>query len=125
MELRHFCRSSRRIAEISVPAWPMPIHQTKVTIAKPHATGTWMPHMPTPTAKRYVMAKKSSRTNKEEKANPTYHRRGVGRVSTIALILSVIDAYVWPGSMTGAISSPANVFFRSFRSEERRVGKEG
>ena len=27
------------MAEISVPAWPIPIHQTKLMIAKPHATG--------------------------------------------------------------------------------------
>ena len=29
----------KRIAEISVPAWPIPIHQTKLMIAKPHPTG--------------------------------------------------------------------------------------
>ena len=43
MLVRHFwCRSSK-IAEISVPAWPMPIHHTKLTIAKlraePHHYG--------------------------------------------------------------------------------------
>ena len=36
------------MAEISVPAWPMPIHHTKLMIAKPQATGTLMPQMPTP-----------------------------------------------------------------------------
>ena len=30
IEVRHCCRNSRRMAEISVPAWPMPIHQTKL-----------------------------------------------------------------------------------------------
>jgi hypothetical protein len=44
------------MAEISVPAWPIPTHQTKFTIAKPHATGTFTPQMPTPTASRYAMA---------------------------------------------------------------------
>ena len=39
MELRQVCRSSSRMAEISVPAWPIPIHQTKLTMAKPHAHG--------------------------------------------------------------------------------------
>ena len=33
---------------MNVPAWPMPIHQTKLTIANPHATGMLMPQMPTP-----------------------------------------------------------------------------
>ena len=46
IEVRHSCFSSSRIAEISVPAWPMPIHQTKLTIANPHMTGTLMPQMP-------------------------------------------------------------------------------
>ncbi|PYQ55839.1 MAG: hypothetical protein DMF78_00720 [Acidobacteria bacterium] len=31
--MRHFCRNSSRMAEIRVPAWPMPIHQTKLTMA--------------------------------------------------------------------------------------------
>ena len=34
MELRQLWFSSSRIAEISVPAWPIPIHQTKFVIAK-------------------------------------------------------------------------------------------
>ena len=37
-----------RIAEINVPAWPMPIHQTKLTMAKPQATGMFTPQMPMP-----------------------------------------------------------------------------
>ena len=48
IEVRHFCWSSSRIAEISVPAWPMPIHQTKLMMAKPQPTGMLMPQMPTP-----------------------------------------------------------------------------
>ena len=35
IEFRQFCRSSSRIAEISVPACPIPIHHTKLMIAKP------------------------------------------------------------------------------------------
>ena len=48
MESRHLRKTSRRIAEMNVPAWPMPIHQTKLMIANPHATGTLTPQMPTP-----------------------------------------------------------------------------
>ena len=48
MLVRHFWWSSRRMAEISVPAWPMPIHHTKLMIAKPQAVGTLMPQIPTP-----------------------------------------------------------------------------
>ena len=50
IDVRHFCCSNSKMAEMSVPAWPMPIHQTKLTMAKPQATGTLMPQMPTPTS---------------------------------------------------------------------------
>ena len=48
IELRHCCRSKRRIAEISVPACPIPIHHTKLMISQPHITGLLMPQTPTP-----------------------------------------------------------------------------
>src|SRR5213595_2482703 len=35
MEFRQDCRNKRRIAEISVPACPIPIHQTKLTMESP------------------------------------------------------------------------------------------
>ena len=44
--------SSSRIAEISVPAWPIPIHHTKLTMANPQPTGMLMPQMPTPLTNR-------------------------------------------------------------------------
>jgi len=43
IEFRHVCRRSRRIAEISVPACPMPIHQTKQTMSQPQPTGCCSP----------------------------------------------------------------------------------
>jgi hypothetical protein len=52
MELRHDCRSSKRIAEINVPAWPIPIHHTKLTMAKPQPMGMVEPQMPMPFRKR-------------------------------------------------------------------------
>src|SRR5277367_1075294 len=48
IEVRHFWLSKKRIAEMSVPACPIPIHQTKLTIAKPQPIGMLMPQMPTP-----------------------------------------------------------------------------
>ena len=54
MALRQPCLKSSRIAEISVPAWPMPIHQTKLIIAKPQATGCEMAQMPVPFRKSQV-----------------------------------------------------------------------
>src|SRR5262249_30635759 len=48
IEVRHVCRSNRRIAEISVPAWPMPIHQTKFVMSKAQPTGMSLPQIPIP-----------------------------------------------------------------------------
>ncbi len=37
--VRHFCRSKKRIAEISVPAWPIPIQNTKFVMSTAQPTG--------------------------------------------------------------------------------------
>ena len=52
IEVRHSWRSSSRIAEISVPAWPIPIHQTKLMMSKPQPTGMLMPQIPIPVVSR-------------------------------------------------------------------------
>jgi hypothetical protein len=51
--VRHFCFSRHRIAEISVPAWPIPIQKTKLVMS--HAQSTWLfrPHVPMPVITRY------------------------------------------------------------------------
>src|ERR1700745_3609012 len=38
----------RRIAEMSVPAWRMPIQKTKLVMSKPQKTGEFRPHTPIP-----------------------------------------------------------------------------
>jgi hypothetical protein len=48
IDVRHFCWNSRRIAEISVPAWPMPIHQTKLMMSNAQPTGMLLPQTPMP-----------------------------------------------------------------------------
>jgi len=48
IEVRQRWRSKNKIAEMSVPAWPMPIHHTKLMIAHPHITGCCNPQTPTP-----------------------------------------------------------------------------
>ena len=50
IEVRHFCRSRQRMAEISVPAWPMPIQNTKLTMSQAQLIGLRWPQTPTPTA---------------------------------------------------------------------------
>ena len=39
MEVRHFWRNRNRIAEIRVPAWPIPIQKTKLVMSQPQPTG--------------------------------------------------------------------------------------
>ena len=43
------------MAEINVPAWPMPIQKTRLMIAMPQTTGTLMPQIPTPRVKIMVI----------------------------------------------------------------------
>ena len=99
IDVRHCCRSRSRIAEISVPAWPMPIHQTKLMMSKPQPTGTLMPQMPTPFAQqvRRRVARSISRSAKAT-AKPTNQPSGVFVVRTRLAILSVTVANVWPGA---------------------------
>src|SRR5207245_11103576 len=70
MEVRHFWFSRKRIAEINVPAWPIPIHQTKFTMAKPQPIGMLIPQMPTPLVKSHPMATARSADRGEGTANP-------------------------------------------------------
>ena len=100
MELRHCCLNSSRMAEISVPAWPMPIHHTKLMMAKPHATGWVMAQMPTPFRNSQVTATSSTVAPAPANAKMANQPMGVCGVSTMRVILSVIDLKVWPGSIT-------------------------
>jgi hypothetical protein len=53
MLVRHFCLRRQRIALMSVPAWPIPIQNTKFVMS--HAQSTWLfrPQTPTPVMARY------------------------------------------------------------------------
>ena len=89
IELRQVCFSSSKIAEISVPAWPIPIHHTKLMMAKPHATGISMPQMPTPRMNRYVTATSRSMTNMPATINPPSQPIPMGRFRTASAMVSV------------------------------------
>ena len=47
-DVRQFCLVRNRIAEIRVPACPIPIQKTKFTIGHPHMAVELFPHTPTP-----------------------------------------------------------------------------
>src|SRR6266849_10506266 len=49
MDVRHFARNRYRMAEISVPACPIPIQNTKVVMYIAHIWGVRLPAAPMPT----------------------------------------------------------------------------
>ena len=89
IELRQGWRRSSRIAEMSVPACPMPIHQTKLTISKPQPTGWLTPQMPMPRKSSHAIAASSTIVSEKPTAAPKNHARGVRRDSAIDASLSV------------------------------------
>src|ERR1700677_1500377 len=100
IELRHCCLKRSRIAEISVPAWPMPIHQTKLMMANPQATGMVIAQMPVPTRNSQVTAVSSTVAPAPARLNNANQPIGVEGVSTMLAIFSVIDRKVCPGAIT-------------------------
>ena len=80
------------MAEMSVPAWPIPIHQTKLTIAKPQPMGMLIPQIPTPLMISQPMAMVIIPNSEKANANPANQPSVVGRVKTAELICSVTDS---------------------------------
>ena len=56
----------------------MPIHQTKLTIAKPHITGLRMPQIPTPRKSTLATATVRSESSMKDNANPTNQNQFIG-----------------------------------------------
>src|SRR5688572_22966221 len=72
-------------------------------MSTPHATGTLTPQTPIPTNTRFVIASSISWKSANETAKPKNHASDVFRFRTIELILSVTEANVSPGSITGDV----------------------
>ena len=90
MLVRHFCWKSKRMALISVPAWPMPIHQTKLMIPNAQATGMLLPQVPIPFASVMEMAA----VNRPVPAIPmeksiSQPRDGLRQTKSLSVLLSV------------------------------------
>src|ERR1700737_191773 len=91
IEVRHFCRVRNRIAEINVPAWPIPIQKTKFVMSQAQPTGTLLPHTPTPVKSRYRMQQTPNPANDPVMRVVTHHHVGA-LFSTIPEIKSEIQA---------------------------------
>ena len=101
IEVRQSCLNNRRIAEISVPAWPMPIHQTKLMMSNAQPTGWLLPQMPMPFNSSQPTETIRPFSSRKPMKKATYQGIGCRPRSTTLLIFSVTDVSVWPGSMTG------------------------
>ena len=60
IEVRHFWRKRKRIAEMSVPACPIPTQNTKFVMSHAQPTGTLSPQTPIPSQKSHETAMPSS-----------------------------------------------------------------
>src|ERR1044072_9979157 len=96
-------------------------------MATPHATGTLTPHKPIPTITRFVIASSINWKSANEIAKPKNQASDVFRFKTIELILSVTEANVSPGSITGDVecigpsvygfgASSCMLWYRSYRT---------
>jgi hypothetical protein len=101
IDIRHCCRNRNRIAEISVPAWPMPIHHTKLMMSKPQPTGWLTPQTPMPLKSSITTAISRPCSSAKPTAKPKNQLSGVFSLRTMSLIFSVTVFSVCPGAMTG------------------------
>src|SRR3954470_21191268 len=76
IDVRHFCRNRNKMALISVPAWPMPIQNTKFVMSNAHATGMLLPHTPIPVEMRYVAAITPPQSSAELMSSAGHHQYG-------------------------------------------------
>src|ERR1700745_2302797 len=82
---------------MKVPACPIPIHQTKLTIANPQATGMLIPQIPTPIANRVVIPYSKPINRRKPIPKLTHQKGGCFRSSTIPLIWALVDSSVAVG----------------------------
>src|SRR5215472_17023978 len=104
IEVRQLCLNSNRIAEINVPAWPIPIHHTKLTIANPQPMGMLMPQIPVPRPNRYATAVFSIPKRDTATAKMANQKIGVCLVSTMPAMRSVAVPRSYPGPITGGLT---------------------
>ena len=83
IEVRHFWRKRKRIAEISVPAWPMPTQKTKFVMSHAQPTGTLRPQTPIPSQKSHETAtprRPRSARDRDEEEPPADRCRPLDRL---------------------------------------------
>ena len=91
IDVRHFCRNKYKMAEMSVPAWPIPIQKTKLVMSQAQPMGRLLPHTPMPVQTRKVSMSPNRPVTEAVTPRVIQYFRGVLRTSpsTIALTFSV------------------------------------
>ena len=101
MLVRQSCRNSRSTALMSVPAWPMPIHHTKLMMGKAQDTGWLLPKTPTPRSNSTLTLTRNTINRAKATKKPTYQRPPSRCSRTMDAMAFVTEPIVWPGSITG------------------------
>jgi hypothetical protein len=79
IDVRHFWRKRNRIAEINVPAWPMPTQKTKLVMSHAQPTGWLRPQMPIPSQNSQETATPSRLSSARDGRKKSHHPSGVLR----------------------------------------------
>ena len=83
IEVRQVWRKRKRIAEISVPAWPMPTQNTKFVMSHAQPTGWLRPQMPIPSQNSHDdrhAEKAEEREGRDEEEPPADRCRPLDRL---------------------------------------------
>src|SRR6185436_8061205 len=104
IEVRHFWRKRKRIAEMRVPACPIPTQNTKFVMSHAQPTGTLRPQIPIPSQNRHETATPRRLRSAREGMKKNHQPMGVGRSSGSATT-SVIE---WKsGELKMSVGRPA------------------
>src|SRR3954471_13668284 len=113
IEVRHFWRKRKRIAEISVPACPIPTQNTKLVMSHAHPTGTLRRQTPLPSQNSHEKETRSRPTSGSDGRKKNHQPIGVGR-STASATTSVM---AWKsGDRRMSVGRPATGLSRSSAS---------
>ena len=126
IEVRHVWRKRKRIAEMSVPACPIPTQNTKFVMSHAQPTGWLRPQMPIPSQNSHETAMPRRLRSAREGMKKSHQPIGVGR-STGSATASVIEwksgerriSVGWPA--TGLSSSSASVWAKPVPRFELRL----
>src|SRR5688500_13118445 len=128
IEGRHVWRKRKRIAEMSVPACPIPTQNTKFVISHAKPTGTLRPQTPIPSQNSHATATPRRLRSPRVGLKKSHQPIGVAR-STGDATASVIEwksgerriSVGWPA--TGLSSSSASVWANRFPAFEVKSGR--